>query len=392
MNSITQKIDGYWRQVLYEWHHWHNSVTARKREKNFNLWLRELSDNPPDVFIGGLGAWGGVRHHLLAIKKYSALQVELVPNESLLQKISANHLEHDFNNQLLELALRKVKAVHSNVYPWFIEWYHECQSKGILWIHTYHNHYYPEFGKDGILEAWQVAFNKAFLQVAPSADVKLSVSKWQREELLREHGIATEYLPNGVDVVACDEAKAERFIRKIGIKDFVLYVGRNDPVKNPVEFVMLAKQLPEHQFVMVGGGLSSDSLRNEWQVDIPSNLLVVGALSHWEALDAIAACSVLVVTSKREGLPTLVMEGMAHRKAVVVPNEAGCLEVVNHGEFGHVYQLGYVADLADKTLQALADTELGERARQRIRSEYDWRVIAPKLDAIYQGTSFAPLS
>ena len=301
-----------------------------------------------------------------------------------MQKVSVHHFSSDFNEQFQAFALPGGRAVHSHVYPWFIEWCQGQQKKGIRWIHTYHLNYYPEHGKD-TLEPWQEAINESLFRDASKADVKISVSKWQQEELFREHGIATEYLPNGVDVSSCDDGRAARFIGQFGPEDFILYVGRNDPVKNPAEFVRLARFLPAYNFVMVGGGLNSDSLRNEWQVDIPSNLSVVGGLPHSLVQDAIAACSVLVVTSKREGLPTLVMEGMAHRKPVVVPNEPGCLEVVNHGEFGLVYQLGDVEDLAEKTVRALAETGLGERARQRVLDEYDWRVIAPKLDAIYRG-------
>jgi glycosyltransferase involved in cell wall biosynthesis len=91
----------------------------------------------------------------------------------------------------------------------------------------------------------------------------------------------------------------------------------------------------------------------------------------------------LVVTSKREGLPTLVLEAMAQKKPIVVPNEAGSMEAIGDGDFGFIYRQGNLDELADCTLKALADTQKCQNARQRILSEYDWRVTAPKLDAIY---------
>jgi glycosyltransferase involved in cell wall biosynthesis len=136
---------------------------------------------------------------------------------------------------------------------------------------------------------------------------------------------------------------------------------------------------------MIGGGLTAETLREDWQVDAPTNLTLPGPASHAGVQDAIAACSVLVVTSKREGLPTLVMEGMAHQKPVVVPDEAGCMEAIGDGEFGYIYQQGNIDDLVAKVELAVKDSSIGLRARQRVLEEYDWRVVAPRLDAIYQG-------
>ena len=76
---------------------------------------------------------------------------------------------------------------------------------------------------------------------------------------------------------------------------------------------------------------------------------------------------------------------MAHRKPVVVPNEAGCMEAIGGAEFGYVYQQGIIDDLAGKVDLGMRDATIGHRARQRVVEEYDWRVVAPRLDVIYRG-------
>ena len=275
-------------------------------------------------------------------------------------------------------------VVHSHIEPWMIHWCHRQQKRGLRWIHTHHNWYYPEFAKDKLAE-WQVELNEGFLFALRHADVCLSVSRRQQEFLKVEHGIETDYLPNGVDVNVCDLGDADRFRRRHHLAGpFMLYVGRNDPVKNPADFVRLALAMPALRFVMIGSGLTADTLREEWQVEAPANLTLPGPVSHAGVQDAIAACSVLVVTSKREGLPTLVMEGMAHQKPVVVPDEAGCMEAIGDGEFGYIYQQGNIDDLVAKVELAKEDSSIGLRARQRILDEYDWRVVSRKLDQIYR--------
>jgi glycosyltransferase involved in cell wall biosynthesis len=82
-------------------------------------------------------------------------------------------------------------------------------------------------------------------------------------------------------------------------------------------------------------------------------------------------------------MPTLVLEAMALRRPVVVPDVDGCVEAVGDHRNGFIYRHGDLDDLAEKTMAALVDQKCGQRARERVLAEYDWRVIVPKLDAIY---------
>jgi glycosyltransferase involved in cell wall biosynthesis len=84
-------------------------------------------------------------------------------------------------------------------------------------------------------------------------------------------------------------------------------------------------------------------------------------------------------------LPTLVLEAMAQAKPVVVSKEPGSMEAIDHGAYGYFYELGNLEDLKQKTLLAIHDSKIGKRARQRVLEEYDWRLVAKKLDAIYKG-------
>ena len=182
---------------------------------------------------------------------------------------------------------------------------------------------------------------------------------------------------------SCDQANADRFIRKSGQRDFVIYVGRHDPVKNPGEFVQLARAMPKQQFVMVGQNIDAETLRREYGQEPPANLYIHGPEDHAGVQDAIAASSAVVVTSFREGLPTLVLEAMAQGKPIVVPTEAGCREAIAEGDFGFIYEHGNVDDLARKTTAALAQKHCPE-ARQRVLKAYDWRVVAKELDHVYR--------
>lgn len=356
-------------------------AVARRKRRDFEAWLAHLHAQPPEVLLGSnFAEFGGVRGHIHAIQKHSGHNVELAPTDELLRKLEPHDLSSTFNDAFLDFEPRGIGVAHSHVFPWFIEWCSRHHRR-VRWVHTYHAPYFPEYARENLLP-WQIRFNDILINVARHAHVRISVSRWQQEWLSENHGIQTNYLPNGVDVALCDDAEAQRFVARTGRDDFVLYVGRNDPVKNPVDFVRLAQRMPGQQFVMIGRDLGAEALRTEWKVTAPPNLLICGDATHAQVQDALAACRALVVTSRREGLPTVVLEAMAHAKPVVVPNEAGCVEAIANGAFGYIFTPGDVTDLASQTRAALDDAR-GPSARAHVLAEYDWRVIAPRLDAIY---------
>ena len=380
-NPLVSRLDGYRRWLQHEWSMWSFQRRARCNGRRYEAWIRRLEQSPPAVMIGPDLPYGGVKGHLHGILNHSALKVQLVPDEAAMGGLE--HFTAELRERFLSFEPPISTVVHSHVLPWMIRWCRRQQERGLRWIHTYHLPYFAEHGRDQ-LETWQQEINEALIHEARHAAVRLSVSRWQQEYLLAEHGIATDYLPNGVDVAACDRGRADRFCRRHGLRGpFVLYVGRNDPVKNPVDFVRLATALPEHTLVMLGQDLNAEVLRTEWEVAVPSNLVVLGKASPDGVQDALAACAALVVTSRREGLPTLVLEAMVHCKPVVVPAEAGCVEAV--GDCGFIYMPDDINDLAAQTLAALGDLERSAKGRQRVLAEYDWRVVAPQLDAIYRG-------
>lgn len=379
-----------WSSIIFRFKQFYlqksNKFNLWKKKRRIENWLGELGNSNTKVFIGANFALkGGVRNHIVAIKKYSSLKIDLIPSDQMMERFNAWDFEKRFKDLFFKFKPKHGTVLHSHVYPWYIEWCRLKQTQGFYWVHTYHLPYFPEHANNEAMKKWQDDYNKALENEAKHADVKLSVAKWQREFLKKNNNIDTIYLPNGVDVELCDEGNDQIAFKKLGFKDYILNVSRHDPVKNPGEFVKLAISLPEYRFVMIGHGLSDELLKEEYQVDVPDNLLVMDGVSQKEIQHYIAACSVLVSTAKREGLPTLVLEGMAHSKPVVVSNEPGSMEAIDHGNYGYYYELGDIQDLKNKTLESLKDEEIGLEARKRVLEEYDWRVVSKKLDNIYNG-------
>ncbi len=348
------------------------------------FWFNKINNKSTKVLLGAnFAPNNGIGNHIHSIKQFCCTSIMLYPSDNIINKISAHQFSSILKQTKNNFLLKKDIVLHSHVYPDFIYHCERLQKLGFKWIHTYHAPYQKEYAKDDLLD-WQKEFNNVWINTASKADIKISVSKWQQEYLKTNHNIETIYLPNGVDVNLCDKGNGDRFKKEIGFDNFILNVSRHDPVKNSGEFVQLAISMPNKQFVIIGPGLSNDIFISEYNIKVPANLLIYGPASHTKVQDAIAACEVLVSCAKKEGLPTLVLEGMAHEKPVIVSNEPGSMEAISHGKYGYFYELGNINDLQQKTILALNDTNKGQLARQRVLEEYDWKVVAKKLDQIYQ--------
>ncbi len=167
--GIQARIAGYRRRLLHEWSMWRHASRTKQKSAKFDNWIDRLTRDPPDVLLGAnFAEHGGVRGHLHAIQKHSALNVSLAPPEELIASgLSPHDFHTTFRQRFIDFPARGIRVVHSHVFPWFVHWCRAKQSNPVRWIHTYHNMYFPEFAR-GELESWQQEINDVILSEARS--------------------------------------------------------------------------------------------------------------------------------------------------------------------------------------------------------------------------------
>jgi glycosyltransferase involved in cell wall biosynthesis len=322
---------------------------------------------------------GGVRRHLLCLAAYSHFDVSLYPSIEAARSWPAR-ARADYVKSACGRAVHD-DLVHSHVDPSFVRAGLTAQEHGKPWVHTYHTLYFPE-DWGGNLLPWQEAINRALIDDARGADARLSVSDWFATHLREAYGITTEVIPNGVDVHACDAARADRFVSTFAGDSGVLFVGTLGSIKNPLAFVEIARRFPNERFVMIGANLNHERVARALDGELPDNLMTLGPMSGRAALDAMAACRVFVMTSHREGLPTALLEAMTMQKPCVAPRSYGCEDVIHDDRFGFLYEPGNLDDLEAKIRAALGASSLAA-ARERVLEHFSWDVVMPRIDAVY---------
>lgn len=164
-----------------------------------------------------------------------------------------------------------------------------------------------------------------------------------------------------------------------------LLVGRLIEAKGLYEYAAAARLLKERypaaRFQVLGppetglGAVPLDTVRS-WERE--------GAIEYLgETRDVrpfLAAASVIVLPSWREGIPCSVMEGMSTGRAAIVTDAPGCREVVTHGENGFRVPLKDSQALAE-AMQRFIDepaliVRMGAAGRQLAEDEFDAEKVA----------------
>ncbi len=160
------------------------------------------------------------------------------------------------------------------------------------------------------------------------------------------------------------------------------WVGRLGRQKRAEDLVALTDRLGESSgLIALGYGMAES--------DIGRKLLARGAMvrSNGLADSVYGAADALVVTSRWEASPFVVMEAMRAGLPVIAYDVGGIGDQVENGRTGFLVAPGDVAGLADHVLQLARDpiavTTMGSRARRRYESHFGFERMIEQIVASY---------
>lgn len=166
------------------------------------------------------------------------------------------------------------------------------------------------------------------------------------------------------------ELRAVRASLKLQGRPLVGIVGRLSREKDHRMFLeamrLVREAVPSVAAVVVGTGHERSRLEKESErLGLAPVVTFLGARADVGAL--MACLDVLVLTSRSEGLPVVLLEGQVLGVPVVTTDAGGAREVVRDGETGFVVPCGDSGRLASRIVQLLGDERLrraiGDKAR-----------------------------
>ena len=171
----------------------------------------------------------------------------------------------------------------------------------------------------------------------------------------------------------------------------VICVGRLSPEKGHVgllqSFARARSRGAQHsELVLVGDGPERQRIEQTIaELGLGSCVHLRGRLPENETLREVAQSDLLVLSSFMEGLPVVLMEGMALGLPVIAPRVAGVPELVEDNVHGLLFAPAAWDELADRLTRLLGDSELRQRlareGRAKIEREFEiTRAVAPLLE------------
>jgi glycosyltransferase involved in cell wall biosynthesis len=206
-------------------------------------------------------------------------------------------------------------------------------------------------------------------------------------------GAPTVTIRNGIDADQFRPGAGERSrLRPDRARVVIGFAGRLVAQKRPEDFIALAARYAARDdlaFLLAG-----DGSRRPYYAELARQ---AGARTlHWlghvaDMRDFYAACDVLVLPSRSEGCPNVVLEAMAMKTAVVAADAPATREIVRTGIDGLLYPIGDV-DALDGILARLVDDPhalalLVERAYRRVTRQLTATACAARTAALLRAVA-----
>ncbi|MGX9944829.1 glycosyltransferase [Bradyrhizobium denitrificans] len=188
-----------------------------------------------------------------------------------------------------------------------------------------------------------------------------------------------EYLPRPRD------ASVTRLLNATSEELIVGFSGRWSDEKDPLAFVEIARkssQLPIH-FVMTGAGALRSRIENAvTTANLGDRFHLIGDVD--DVRPWIASYDVLVLPSRLDGRPVVVLEALALGVPVIASAVGGLPELVHDGLNGFLCQPRMIGDFADRIAKLALDRELLKRMKEAARRSAEQNLDARRMLSRYE--------
>lgn len=197
-----------------------------------------------------------------------------------------------------------------------------------------------------------------------------------------------------VDLVLPDIIRREYDLQG---QDYLLFIGRIDPIKRIHWIVELADILPAELKVVIAGGAQDrltgvylDQLKEK--AGFSNRIFFTGPVSGQLKGELFSNCLALLAPSEYEGLPITLLEAFSYGKSCIASDISAHREVIRDGENGFLFSsnqkeqfLQLALDLVTKSPGILE--QAGQAARRQGGELFNWEKTTEDFERIYRDIS-----
>jgi N,N'-diacetylbacillosaminyl-diphospho-undecaprenol alpha-1,3-N-acetylgalactosaminyltransferase len=149
---------------------------------------------------------------------------------------------------------------------------------------------------------------------------------------------------------------------------------------------LLKAQYPDWVFLMISpqDPGSPDAVPKEYIDSHRSDNLIVIDYFRQDIKNIMALADIIVLVSYyREGVPTVLIEGLSMSKPIIASNSVGCKETVEDGKNGYLVPIKNATQLADKLRILMNDktqrSVFGEYSREIAKKYFDENIVVSRI-------------
>lgn len=171
----------------------------------------------------------------------------------------------------------------------------------------------------------------------------------------------------------------------------IAYIGVLSPEKGVdlfIESVKIVQKIKQINVIVVGDGM----LRNYIESYIREYKLnkivkLTGWISHSDIKSVLTQTNILLVPSKSEGLPNIILEAMASKTIVIATPVGGITDIIKNNETGFIINSNRPNFIASQTIQILNNPSLFDSIRKNARKiivdEYTEKAAARRWSKLF---------
>ena len=260
-----------------------------------------------------------------------------------------------------EPSLRRIKAIAHT----FLGAYYALllRKSGVEHIHVHHGYFaswiamvaarFLGIGFSMTLHGSDLLLHHAFLELKlERCKFCLTVSEFNRQHILKNYP-AINLDKIRVQRMGVDVLEESPHVRRPNSCLIMLAVGRLHPVKDHAFLIRACAQLKNSGIhfacLIAGEGPERSNLEKLiYDFDLREHVFLLGHLSRTNLENYYSRCDLVVLTSRSEGVPLVLMEAMAHGRTVLAPAITGIPELILDGKTGFLYGPGSLNDFVSR--------------------------------------------
>ena len=258
---------------------------------------------------------------------------------------------------------------------------------------VYHAHSTEEDFRSGFIFCKQLAplFKRWLIKCYSLGDVIVTPTPYSKR-LLEGYGIKKKIyaISNGIelDLFKKDEAAGERFRKEYNYKKedkVIIGIGLYITIKGIVDFVELAKRMPEYKFIWFGYSplaAATEDVRKAVNTKL-DNLVFAGYVKQQVIKDAMNGCDVYLFPTyeETEGIP--IIEACACKTTAIIRDIPIFEEMLEDGK--NVYKAKTVDEFEEKIRGVITGKlkKVGESA-YKVAEERDIKKVGEQLKKVYE--------